>query len=104
MNIIRIRKSEKSSMEVLKKNSTTLGLPESELVPNADADYVWINDALFQREIEQCFFYFHFSKGQYSGPAVMCQCGGTHFEIRFGFYKCLARCIQCGAEEVIYDG
>jgi hypothetical protein len=38
-------------------------------------------------------------------PAIRCGfCFEATFQIRFGNYECIARCVACGCEGVIYDG
>ena len=35
---------------------------------------------------------------------VVCSCGQTTFELRYGCWNIIARCPKCGAEESVYDG
>jgi len=38
-------------------------------------------------------------------PDVLCgKCHRSKFELRYGSFKILARCIKCGYEAVVYDG
>ena len=43
---------------------------------------------------------------EYDGsPEVICgNCDGVAFQIRYGGYSCLARCVKCGVEEEVYGG
>ena len=37
-------------------------------------------------------------------PAVICECGGEAFRIRYGDYECIGVCVDCGTEYTLYDG
>lgn len=39
-----------------------------------------------------------------SAAPLVCECGTTRFELRFGYYEVSARCPDCGHEEVVYGG
>lgn len=40
-----------------------------------------------------------------SDPSVRCgECGKPNFTIRYGSYECIARCLACSHEQVVYDG
>jgi hypothetical protein len=37
-------------------------------------------------------------------PQVWCQCGNNTFQIGYGDYECIARCVACGREGEVYSG
>lgn len=38
------------------------------------------------------------------GPQVRCRCGEGAFYIQYGGYECIAVCLYCGHDQVVYDG
>ena len=40
----------------------------------------------------------------YDHPHIVCNCGSTTFELRYGSYEIIARCDKCGLEEDVYSG
>ena len=37
-------------------------------------------------------------------PHIICDCGSSKFMLRYGNYELFAKCADCGAEDLIYDG
>lgn len=72
-------------------------------------DFAWIEGNLYSR----CYYEFSelpkfFSlKRKYTSdepPHLMCECGCTTFQLRYGSYSLVAYCSNCGISESVYEG
>ena len=71
-------------------------------------EFVAINGTVYQRiESRKDFLLDVFFRAVHisnDAPEILCPCGNTRFTLRYGSYEILARCPECGREEVVYDG
>lgn len=93
-----------------KQIAERLGVPYWEMPPGCSPqymEYIVAGGTLYERW--ECEYYklvfflavpYHHADDD---PDMLCQCGETRFEIRFGQYEVWARC-ECGCEDIIYAG
>ena len=72
------------------------------------AEYTHINGVEYSRYIIGGHGHFWTTAGKTAleedENPVVCECGNTSFTLRYGVYEIKAHCVECGIEEVVYDG